>query len=278
MERSDCQTLLDNAEALGDAGKNVRAMEEFTRAAECWQKWESFSRAALAYERAYEHAMLERRYCEAARLLLRAGYQWMRQAEYDKFELDCQIAADACLMAAERDRDPSMLVDATLYALLGGDRDMVKELLRAAQRTSDLADERVLRVAFLMSEFEFGVADDYIETVLTKVLDEERLADVREFFVLMFAGFVRASLESEVALTVSSIAESTGMKVSRARRIIRRSIERGLIPAYLDEENDELVVDSDRFDADLLALRQRPILSRDLEDPGAWDIPDRDSD
>ena len=58
MLKSDCSKLMDNAEQQANEGQNEDAVDLFLRAAECWNRWESFGKAAEAYERGYEHAML----------------------------------------------------------------------------------------------------------------------------------------------------------------------------------------------------------------------------
>ncbi|MHA1576087.1 MAG: PCI domain-containing protein, partial [Candidatus Thorarchaeota archaeon] len=91
-------------------------------------------------------------------------------------------------------------------------------------------------------------------------------------FELVLAGFIRTTLESEIAVTISSLEESTGLNKNRLKRIVENAIEKGYISAYYDEETDELVIDSDRYDVSALEARKGPILSRDLDDPGAWDV------
>ncbi|MHA1481322.1 MAG: hypothetical protein ACTSQZ_07875, partial [Candidatus Thorarchaeota archaeon] len=69
-----------------------------------------------------------------------------------------------------------------------------------------------------------------------------------------------------------NIAESTDMNFGRVTRLVVRGIEKGQIPAYLDHDSLELIIDSERVDIDALSRRKGPIMSRDLEDPGAWDM------
>ena len=121
-----------------------------------------------------------------------------------------------------------------------------------------------------------GAADAAIAELASGDTHDNIIERVIEYFNLVFAGFVRSSLESEAAVTVANLAASTGLSKRKTRRIVRNSIRLGLIPAYFDEENDELIVDSDRYDIDSLVRRKGPIMSRDLEDPGAWDLGDDD--
>jgi hypothetical protein len=124
----------------------------------------------------------------------------------------------------------------------------------------------------MLSEYEFGKAETYIESVLTGLLDESELSKVERDFFLILSEFVRTSLESEAAITIASLAESTGLDQSRLKELVKRGINEGLIPASFDDETEELVIDPSRFDSESLSLRKGPILSRDLKDPGAWDV------
>jgi hypothetical protein len=272
MEKDNCRKLLEQAEETAKCGKNSQAADLFHSAAECWKRWESFTKAAQAFERAYEHAMLAHRYTEAALFMREAGWSWISQGEHEKFEIDFQIAAEAYIYAAEEEHEPKRFIDGAFCAILGGDLDLARQLIHAAAETTKGQIKEQINLALMLSEYHFGDAYMYIEAALTRVLDKKGMADIREFFELAFAGFVRTSLEAEAALTISSLAESTGLEKPMVQRLVNRCMERGLIPAYSDPETMELVIDSERYDSSELGRRKGPILSRDLEDPGAWDM------
>ncbi|MHA1906238.1 MAG: hypothetical protein ACW98Y_03010 [Candidatus Thorarchaeota archaeon] len=272
MDKTDCSKFEEAADDRAKEGRNEDAMEMFLASAKCWFKWEYFGKSAAAYERAYEHAMLAHRYTEAAEFMQEAGHYWIRQGEHEKFEIDFQIAAEAYIYAAEEDKDPTKFVDGALSAIIGGDLDLARQLIHAAAETTLGESKELINFVLMLNEYHYGDAEMYIEAALTRVLDRDGIRKVRELFQLAIAGFVRASLESEVALSIPSLSESTGLENSKMKRIVERGIERGLIPAYMDPETLELVVDSERMDIEDLSRRKGPIMSRDREDPGAWDI------
>ncbi len=272
MDKTDCSKFEKAAEERADEGRNEDAMEMFLASAKCWFKWEYFGKAAGAFERAYEHAMLSHRYTEAAQFMQDAGHYWIRQGEHEKFEIDFQIAAEAFIYAAEEDGDPTKFVDGAFSAIIGGDLDLARQLIHAAAETTRGKVKELINLALMLNEYHFGDAEMYIEAALTRVLDKEGIRKIRKLFLLAIAGFIRSSLESEVAVSISSLAESTGLEESKMKRIIEIGIEQGHIPAYLDLDSLELVVDIDRLDIDNLSRRQGPILSRDIDDPGAWDV------
>ncbi len=272
MLKSDCSKLMDNAEQQAKEGQNEDAVDLFLRAAECWNRWESFGKAAEAYERGYEHAMLCNLYSQAANLMRKAAQLWVREGEHEKFEIDFQIAAEAFVYAAEEEKDPNRFVDGAFCAILGGDIELARQLIHAAAETTQGKMKELINLALMLSEYHYGDAEMYIEAAITRVLDKEGIRNIKEIFELAFDGFVRALLESETAVTVHSIAESTDMNLIKITRLVERGIERGQIPAYLDRDSLELIIDSERVDMDALSRRKGPILSRDLEDPGAWDM------
>ncbi len=271
MEKAECDKILQRAEDAAKKGENDVAADLFLSAAQCWLRWEFFSRAAQAYERSYEHAMLAHSYSEAAESMKAAGHCWIRQSEHEKFEIDYQIASEAYIYAAEEEKDPTLFMDGAFCAIVGGDLDLSRQLIHAAAETTKGKMKELINLSLMLIEYNFGDADIYIETALTKKLDKEGVRNIRDMFLLVFAGFVRSSLESEVAVSVKSLAESTGLDIGKAKRYVERGIERGQIPAYFDPDGLELILDSDRFDTSDLQRRKRPILSRDLKDPGAWD-------
>ena len=272
MQPMDCEDIEKAAEKLATAGKNREALKEFTKAAGCWKRWESFSRAAKALERAYEHGMLACEYAEAAMAMTASGSLWVRYGEHDKFEMNCQIASEAYVSAAGAEKNPMYLVDAAFCSITGGDIDMARSLVQAAIQTTKGKATGLIDLALMLMEYRFGDAELMLREVLADQLERDHYNKMYRAFELVLSGFIRASLESEAAVSMVSLVESTGIENRKLKRIVTRAIEKGLIPAYYDEETDELVIDSDRIDVSTLEKRKGPILSRDLDDPGAWDM------
>jgi tetratricopeptide (TPR) repeat protein len=272
MAIEDCKKGQAIAEAKANKGNNELAMELFYRAAECWNRWESFVKAAKAYERAYEHGMLCHDCNAAIDYLLNGAMAWIQQGEYEKFELDYQIAAEGHIMAAEKDKNPHHFIDGAFCAIVGGDIDLAKELIHASVETLKGTAKEKTNLALMLLEYQFGDADRYIQSALTRVLDRDGVKEARQAFTLTFEGFVRTSLESEAAVTATSLSESTGLSKDKVESLVRKGTRNGHIPAFLDEETLELIVDTDRFDLSRLRRRKGPIQSRELEDPGAWDM------
>ncbi|MFX0055242.1 MAG: hypothetical protein ACFFAX_05140 [Promethearchaeota archaeon] len=272
MQKADCSKQEELAEKKAAEGLNEEATDLFASAAECWRRWESFARAANCFERAYEHAMLAHRYSRAANVMIEGGYSWIKEGHHDKFEIDCQIASEAYILAAENEKDPSYFVEGSLCAITGGDIELAKQLIHAAAETTKGQIRELIIFALMLSEYHFGDADLYIEEVLQTAVDRNTVRKAHQYLYLILTGFIRTSLESEAAVTMTSLVESTGMKEAKLAKLVRKGIQEGLIPAYYDADSRELVVDTDRYDVSALAERKGPIMSRDLDDPGAWDL------
>jgi tetratricopeptide (TPR) repeat protein len=272
VQQSDCKEYDRLAEEMADCGKNDEALKLFKKAGDCWNQWESYSKAAQAFERAYEHGMLAHEFHEAAQIMMKAGAAWIKFGDHEKFEIKYQLAAQAFVSAAEEKKDPFLLLDGTFCAITGGDIDLARQLVNAVIEITKGEMTGLIDLALMLMEYRFGDANKMIESVLAGEIERDILRKLRHNFELILAGFIRTSLESEAAVTIVSLEESTGLDQKQLKKLIVRAIEKGYIPAYLDEVSDELVIDSDRFDIEVLETRKGPILSRDLDDPGAWDM------
>ncbi|TFG13976.1 hypothetical protein EU537_04555 [Candidatus Thorarchaeota archaeon] len=204
--------------------------------------------------------------------MVQASNAWMAQGEHDKFEIDNQIASEAYVYAAEKSKKPIHLIYGAFCAILGGDLDFARHLLHAGAAGARGSSKELINLALMLTEYHFGDADMYIRAALARVLDRKQMDRVKEVFFFALVGFVRSSLESETVLSLSSLSESTGMSLDRIQTLVERGIRKGYIPAYIDHTSLEIVVDPDRIDITDLTRRKGPILSRDLDDPGAWDI------
>ncbi len=272
MQPMDCVRTEQAAEKLAQEGKNAEAMKLFTKAAECWIRWESFSKAAHAYERAYEHGMLANECAEAALVMTAASSAWIKHGEHEKFEIDSLLAAEAYISAAGVEKDPMLLLDGAYCAITGGDIDLARSLLNGVIEVTNGKVTGLIDFALMLTEYRFGDAEKLIDSILADQLEREHLNKLKRSFEMVLSGFIRTSLESEAAVTIANLVESTGLSRIRLKKLVRHLIEKGYIPAYYDEDSDELVIDSERVDIEALETRKGPILSRDLEDPGAWDM------
>lgn len=272
MAHSDCNDYEDRAEKHGEKGENEEAKNLFIGAAECWRRWESFGKSAKCYERAYEHAMLQQDYATAADVMLKGGNAWTKEGHYDRLEIDYQIAAEAYILAAEKEKDPNCFVKGAFCAITGGDLELAKQLVHAAAETARGHFKELVILALMLTEYQFGDGYKYIEEVLRDEVSGQTVNEAQRYFYLIFTGFVRTTLESEAAVTIKSLVESTGLEKTKLVELVEKGIQEGHIPALHDSDSGELVVDTDRYDIDTLSLRKGPILSRDLEDPGVWDL------
>ncbi|MFW9770288.1 MAG: hypothetical protein ACFFEM_15835, partial [Candidatus Thorarchaeota archaeon] len=196
VPQSDCKEHERIAEELADCGKNEDALMMFKKAGNCWMRWESFSKAAQAYERAYEHGMLAHKFEEAAKIMDEAGAAWIKYGEHEKFEINCQIAAQAYVSAAEEKKNPLLLLDGAFCAITGGDIDFARQLIDGVIKITKGEVTGLIDLALMLMEYRFGDANKLMETVLAGEITRQELSRLRRIFELVLAGFIRTSLES----------------------------------------------------------------------------------